>query len=50
MSKRVIENWVNLAEYDFETAKAMMNSGRYIYVAFMCQQTIEKISTCAVVV
>jgi len=42
MSKKVIKNWIALAEYDFETAKAMMKSGRYLYVAFTCQQTIEK--------
>jgi len=42
MSKKVIKNWLALAEYDFETAKAMMKSGRYLYVAFTCQQTIEK--------
>lgn len=43
MSKKVIKNWLSLAEYDFETAKAMLKSGRYLYVAFTCQQTIEKI-------
>ena len=42
MSKKVIKNWLSLAEYDFETAKAMLKSGRYLYVAFTCQQTIEK--------
>ena len=42
MSKKVVKNWIALAEYDFETAKAMMKSGRYLYVAFTCQQTIEK--------
>ena len=42
MSKKIIKNWIALAEYDFETAKAMMKSGRYLYVAFTCQQTIEK--------
>ncbi|OGP10507.1 MAG: hypothetical protein A3G39_03820 [Deltaproteobacteria bacterium RIFCSPLOWO2_12_FULL_43_16] len=42
MSKKVVKNWLALAEYDFETAKAMMKSGRYLYVAFTCQQTIEK--------
>ena len=43
MSKKVIDNWVALAEYDLETAKAMLDSGRYIYVAFTCQQSIEKL-------
>ena len=34
--------WIDLAEYDFETAKAMLQTGRYLYVGFMCHQTIEK--------
>jgi HEPN domain-containing protein len=29
-------------EYDLETARAMLQSGRYLYVGFMCQQVIEK--------
>ncbi len=36
--------WLEMAEYDLETAEAMFNSGRYIYVTFMCQQSLEKIS------
>lgn len=35
--------WLDIAEYDFETARAMYISGRYLYVAFMCQQAVEKI-------
>ena len=34
--------WIDRAEYDLETAKAMRQTGRYIYVGFMCQQTVEK--------
>ncbi|MFH2115461.1 MAG: dTDP-4-dehydrorhamnose reductase, partial [Spirochaetota bacterium] len=30
------------AVYDLETSKAMLASGRYLYVAFTCQQAIEK--------
>jgi HEPN domain-containing protein len=35
--------WVKIAEYDLGTAKAMLDSGRYLYVGFMCHQSIEKI-------
>lgn len=35
--------WVEMSEYDFETAKAMLTTKRFLYVAFMCHQTIEKI-------
>ncbi len=34
--------WIDLAEYDLETAKAMLETKRYLYVGFMCHQTIEK--------
>ena len=40
---KTIQNWASLAEYDLVTAKAMLKSGRYVYVAFTCQQAIEKI-------
>jgi HEPN domain-containing protein len=43
MSEKTIKNWKALAEYDFETAAVMLETGRYLYVAFMCQQCIEKI-------
>jgi HEPN domain-containing protein len=34
--------WIEQAEYDLETAKAMWRTGRFLYVGFMCQQTVEK--------
>jgi HEPN domain-containing protein len=37
-----VKYWMDLAEYDFESAKVMLNGGRYLYVGFMCHQTIEK--------
>jgi HEPN domain-containing protein len=38
-----VKYWVELSDYDYETAEAMLTSGRYLYVGFMCHQTIEKI-------
>ena len=35
--------WVEMSDYDFETAKAMLETKRYLYVGFMCHQVIEKI-------
>lgn len=35
--------WIDIAEYDMETARAMLESKRFLYVAFMCHQSIEKI-------
>lgn len=37
-----IKYWIELSDYDLETAEAMLNSKRYLYVGFMCHQTIEK--------
>jgi HEPN domain-containing protein len=34
--------WLDLADYDIESAKVMLKGGRYLYVGFMCHQTIEK--------
>ena len=34
--------WIGLAEYDIETARAMLVSKRFLYVGFMCHQAIEK--------
>ena len=35
--------WIELSEYDLETAGAMLKSKRYLYVGFMAHQAIEKI-------
>jgi hypothetical protein len=36
--------WLEAAEYDLESARVMLNGGRYMYVAFMSQQAIEKLT------
>ena len=38
-----VKYWLELSDYDFETANAMLISKRFLYVGFMCHQTIEKI-------
>jgi len=40
---KIVEHWVERSKYDLDTAKVMLDTGRYLYVAYMCQQTIEKI-------
>ena len=35
--------WLDIAQYDLETADAMLSGGRWIYVVFMCQQAVEKL-------
>ena len=39
---KIIEHWIERSQYDLDTAKAMFDAGRYLYVAYMCQQTVEK--------
>ncbi|MGB5158898.1 HEPN domain-containing protein [Desulfobacterium sp. N47] len=36
------DRWSEQAHYDLKTAQAMMESGRYLYVLFCCQQSVEK--------
>ena len=36
--------WVDISQYDLESAEAMLQSGRYAYVCFMCQQSLEKLA------
>ncbi len=37
------KKWLERVDYDLQTADAMLNTGRYIYAIFMCQQAIEKV-------
>jgi len=36
------ERWADQARYDLDTARAMFDSGRWLYVLFCCQQAVEK--------
>jgi HEPN domain-containing protein len=38
-----IQYWIDISDYDLETADAMLETKRYLYVGFMCHQVIEKI-------
>ncbi|MDR3328697.1 MAG: HEPN domain-containing protein [Prevotellaceae bacterium] len=38
-----IQYWVGISDYDMDTAVAMLQSRRYLYVSFMCHQVVEKI-------
>jgi HEPN domain-containing protein len=35
-------NWIESAEYDLETARHMLATGRYLYVVFTCHLALEK--------
>ena len=38
-----VKYWIDIANYDLDTAKAMLLTERYLYVGFMCHQVIEKL-------
>lgn len=38
-----IKYWLELSDYDLETAEAMQKTKRFLYVGFMCHLVIEKI-------
>ncbi|MBI3779493.1 MAG: HEPN domain-containing protein [candidate division NC10 bacterium] len=38
-----VKSWVDASRYDLETARALLGSRRYLYVLFMCQQSLEKL-------
>jgi HEPN domain-containing protein len=38
----MVKKWLERVEYDMKTAEATLQTGRYIYAVFMCQQAIEK--------
>lgn len=40
--KERVRYWVEMSEYDMETAEAMLQIRRFLYVGFMCHQAIEK--------
>ena len=38
-----VKYWVDISDYDYDTAEVMYQTGRYLYVGFCCHQAIEKI-------
>ena len=40
--------WFEGAEYDLQTARAMLDTKRYLYVGFMCHQVAEKSLNCII--
>ena len=37
-----VEYWIDTANYDLDTAEAMYQTKRWLYVGFLCHQVIEK--------
>jgi HEPN domain-containing protein len=42
VSNNKVQYWIELAEYDLQTAEVMLETKRFLYVGFMCHQVIEK--------
>lgn len=42
MGSEISQKWLERVAYDMDTARAMLQTKRYVYVIFMCQQSIEK--------
>jgi HEPN domain-containing protein len=40
--KKTTANWLATADYDLQTAEAMLKAKRYLYVIFMCHLALEK--------
>ncbi|MDR0498299.1 MAG: HEPN domain-containing protein [Holophagales bacterium] len=43
-SQEKFEYWLDVAQYDLRVAETMLNGGLWLYVAFMCQQAVEKLA------
>ena len=37
-----VQYWLNIAENDYSVAEDLMKTHRWLYVSFMCHQTLEK--------
>jgi HEPN domain-containing protein len=42
MGNEISQQWAERAKYDVESARDMLDAGRYTYVLFCCQQAVEK--------
>ena len=43
MTNDKVSYWIEMSDYDLDTAQAMLDTHRYLYVGFMCHQVIEKL-------
>jgi HEPN domain-containing protein len=40
--KEKVEYWLDIADYDLDSVRAMLETKRYLYVGFLCHQVVEK--------
>jgi len=41
--KDLVVQWLERVDYDLNAAESMLKSGHLLYVAFLCQQSVEKV-------
>lgn len=46
---KTVQYWIALSEYDMQVAESMLEKGHYLYVGFMCHQSVEKMLKAAYV-
>jgi HEPN domain-containing protein len=39
---KTINYWIDLSEYDLNVAESLLEKGHYLYMGFMCHQSVEK--------
>ncbi|OGQ05393.1 MAG: hypothetical protein A2W61_05845 [Deltaproteobacteria bacterium RIFCSPLOWO2_01_44_7] len=43
MNKSLVAQWLERVDYDLSAARSMLKSKHLLYVAFLCQQAVEKV-------
>ena len=39
-TSKTVAYWIKISEYDLEVAEAMLEKKHYLYVCFMCHQSV----------
>ncbi|MDP2682245.1 MAG: HEPN domain-containing protein [Deltaproteobacteria bacterium] len=39
---KTVQYWIALSEYDLQVAESLLEKGHYLYVGFLCHQSVEK--------
>lgn len=42
ITDKTIQYWIEISEYDLKVAESLFEKGHYLYVGFMCHQSVEK--------
>lgn len=42
LENKTVAYWIDLSEYDLNVARSLYEKGHYLYMGFMCHQSVEK--------